>query len=192
MNDNIIIPEVLKDKNLTINIQNVYKQKLRVYLTKEQINESLSKISNHKDKFFCMFLWMTGVRVTEAINVKKRDINLTEPFMVVRWQKNRKYEERVVPIHPQIKTMLQLYTGGLNMDDKVFPFSRIRAYYITKKWLGVSPHKIRHTFAINFRREGGTIEDLRTILGHKHLNTTGIYSSLTPYDTAKQLEKIKF
>ena len=78
MADELIIPEVLKGKNLTKTIRNVNKKDLAKYMSQDAINEKLDKITNQKDKFFCNFLWMSGVRISEAINVRKRDINFQE------------------------------------------------------------------------------------------------------------------
>lgn len=192
MDENVIVPEVLKDKNLTINIRNVKRHERRVYIEKEELLNKLSMITDHNDKFFCTFLFMSGIRVSEAINIKKKDINFKDKMMVVKWLKSRKYFERIVPLHPQLSQMLELYTGGMNLDDRVFPFSRQNAFYITKKWLGVSPHKLRHSFAVNWIREGGKVEYLSKALGHRFINTTGEYLKIVPSDVAKELEKIKF
>lgn len=192
MDENVIVPEVLKDKNLTIRIKDVKRQEMRKYLSKEEIQERLGGIIDYQDKFFCTFLWMSGIRVSEAVNIRKKDINTKERVMVVKWLKSRKYFERVVPLHPQLAQMLDLYTGGMNLDDRVFPFSRQNAFYITKKHLGVSPHKLRHSFAVNWLREGGDIAYLSRALGHRFLNTTGEYLKIVPSDVAKELDKIKF
>lgn len=192
MDENIIIPEVLKDKNLTKTTVKLNKRDIPKYLNKDVIHEKLEKITNHKDKFFILFLWMTGIRITEAINVTKGDIDFKNKIMVVRWLKNRRFNDRIVPLHSQIAQMLELYSGGMNLNDKIFPFTRINGYYITKKWLGVSPHKLRHSFAVNWLREKGDLGQLRTIMGHKYMNTTGEYLKIVPTDTAKELEKINF
>jgi integrase/recombinase XerD len=192
MDEIVIVPEVLKTKNLTKSRGIVNRQERRKYLTKDELNRLLDNITDHNDKFFCTFLWMSGIRVSEAINLKKKDVDFREKVMVVKWLKSRKYFERVVSVHPQLSQMLELYTGGMNLDDRVFPFSRQNAFYITKKWLGVSPHKLRHSFAVNWLREKGDIAYLSKALGHRYLNTTGEYLKIVPSDVAKELEKIKF
>jgi integrase len=192
MNEIVIVPEVLKDKNLTNSRGIVKRHELRKYLSKDQIQFKISNITDHNDKFFCTFLWMSGLRISEVINIKKKDIDFKEKMMVVKWLKSRKYFERVVYIHPQLAQMLELYTGGMNLDDRIFPFSRQNAFYITKKWMGVSPHKLRHSFAVNWLREGVSLAYLSKALGHKFLNTTGEYLNIVPSDVGKELEKIKF
>ncbi|HPE15255.1 MAG TPA: site-specific integrase [Bacilli bacterium] len=191
MVNEVIVPEILNNKNLTIK-SGIVKQERRKYLDKSEIQEKLSNITDPNDKFFCTFLWMSGIRVSEAINIKKKDISSREKFMIVKWLKSRKYFERIVPLHPQLNQMLDIYTAGMNMDDRIFPFSRQNAFYITKKWLGVSPHKLRHSFAVNWLREGGDIAYLSKALGHRFINTTGEYLKIVPSDVAKELEKIRF
>jgi integrase/recombinase XerD len=112
--------------------------------------------------------------------------------MTIRWLKSRRWNERNVPLHSRLAELLEMYSGGMNLDDKIFPFTRIRGYYITKKWLGVSPHKLRHSFAVNWLRNGGDLAQLKAMLGHTYLNTTGEYLKIVPVDVAKELEKIKF
>ena len=43
-------------------------------------------------------------------------------------------------------------------------------------------HKFRHTFAINFLRNGGSVLELQRMLGHEHLSTVKIYASLAESD----------
>lgn len=189
MSNDLIVPSV---SGVLIPKKSILRQERRMYLSKEEIQKKLSDVTNYNDKFFCTFMWMSGIRVSEAINIKKKDINSKEKYMIVKWLKSRKYFERVVPLHPQLNQMLELYVAGMNMDDRVFPFSRQNAFYITKKWLGVSPHKLRHSFAVNWINEKGDIAYLSKALGHRYLNTTGEYLKIVPSDIAKELEKIRF
>lgn len=192
MTDDLIIPEVLEGKNLTKTIKTVKKRELAKYLSKDFIRDKLQQITNPKDKFFIIFLWMTGVRISEAITITKGDIDIKDKVMRIRWLKNRKFQERNIPIHPLLNGMLEMFIAPLNLEDKIFPFTRVQGFHITKRWLGVSPHKLRHSFAVNWLREGGDLAQLKGMLGHKYLNTTGEYLKIVPSDIGKELEKIKF
>ena len=170
----------------------VGRAEMKPYFDKDFIRHRLEMIENPRDKFFCLFLFMSGVRVSEAINIKKKDIDTKNRTMRVQWLKSRKYLERNVPIHSQLASMLEIYTGKLNQDEKVFGFSRQQAWNITKKHFGSHPHIFRHSFAVNYLREQGRIENLSRILGHTNIKTTMEYLKIVPADLGKELETIKF
>jgi integrase/recombinase XerD len=177
--------------NLTFSSQRV-KRDLVSYWDSNYINNSINNCSNYKDKMFLKFLWMSGVRITEAINLTKGDIDFANYCMVVRWLKSRKYKQRVVPIHPKLKDILEVYTATLRSDEVIFNFSRQRGWQITMKYLGGNPHKFRHSFAINWLRNGGDLVILHKILGHSKIQTTMEYLNIVPLDQSKELNKIKF
>ena len=183
--------QVLKEKNITNPIRNV-KQDLRKYLSKEEIDERLQEISNHKKKMFIRFLWMSGVRVTEAINLEKKDLDLQNYLMTVKWLKSRRWNERVVPIHPLLKNILELYVAPLKSTDKIFPYSRQHAWTICKKEMNCSPHQLRHSFAVHWLKNGSDIVTLHKILGHSKIQTTMEYLNIVPIDQGKELIKIPF
>jgi integrase len=111
--------EVLNSKDLTIPIGNVNPKKdLQKYWTKEEIDYKLALINNYKHKMLIIFLWMSGVRVSEAITLKKNDIDFANQVMTVQWLKSRKWNKRVVPLHPLLKNILEVYTAPLKESDK--------------------------------------------------------------------------
>jgi len=168
------------------------KRDIPKYLDREYIKQKLLDITNHEERMFITFLWMSGVRVTEAINVKKRDINPRDNVVKVKWLKSRKWNERNLPIHSHLSQMLAVYTGGMNLDDRVFNFTRQRAWQITKKWFDTNPHTFRHSFAVNYLRSEGNIVNLYRILGHSKIQTTMEYLKIVPSDLSKELETIGF
>lgn len=187
----IISVSDLKDKSLTNSAERV-KRGLIPYWDKDFINLSIDSIYDPKDKMLIRFLWMSGVRVTEAISITRKDIDLKNFTVRVRWLKSRKYKERVVPLHPQLKLILELYIAPLNLDDRVFPFTRQRAWQITMKYLNGNPHKLRHSFAINWLRCDGDLTTLHRMLGHSKIQTTMEYLKIVPIDQGKELIKIRF
>lgn len=181
------------NKNLTNPINNV-KRDLAKYLEKDLINERLNQIQHNEDRMFLTFLWMSGVRVTEAINIRKKDIDSINRTIRIRWLKSRKYNERNLPVHSRLADILRVYTASLNQEDLVFNFSRQRAWQICRKYFGegVGNHTFRHSFAVNYLREGGNIVNLYRILGHKKIQTTMEYLKIVPTDLSKELETIGF
>jgi integrase/recombinase XerD len=187
--------EVLKQENTTkavnCEVLPVKKKELRAYLDRDTVNERIASIKNSRDRMLMMFLWMSGCRITEALNVRKRDIDFTNKEARIRWLKSRKWEERILPLRSELAMALWGYSASMNLDDLIFPIDRFRAYVVCKKYMKVSPHKLRHSFAINFIRQTQDYGTLRKLLGHKRADTTLIYSTLAPEEQAKALNEVK-
>lgn len=184
----IIRPE---GRNLTIRSESV-KQELISYWDRDEIAFMLELIHNHEHQMLLRFLWMSGVRVTEAVSLRKQDIDLSNAVMRVRWLKSRKYRERVVPIHPRLVDLLRLYTATMKAEDRVFPMTRQRAWQVARKHLGGKTHKLRHSFAVNWLRSGCDLTTLHRILGHSKIQTTMEYTKIVPIDQGKELIKVVF
>ena len=194
--------EIIKDvellhpdgkKYLTNRVESV-KEDIRKYLDRDTINNILAKDGSAKERMLLMLLWRSGIRVTEAISIKRSDIDFSNLTIKVRWQKSRKYLNRIVPVQKGLIDVLNVFVAGLNQEDLLFPYSRQRAWQIVRKWCGsgVSPHTFRHSFAVNWLRQKGDIVVLHRILGHSKVQTTMEYLKIVPQDQAKELEKIVF
>lgn len=182
---------VLKGQDLTISPEKV-KQELPKYWDRDYINERIEGIKNPGHKMLMLFLWMSGVRITEAVSLRKGDIDFQNYIMRVRWLKSRKYKERVAPIHPRLKDILEFYLAPMKAEDRVFPVTRQRAWQLTWKYLNGHPHQLRHSFAVNWLRCGGDIVILHRILGHSKIQTTMEYLKIVPIEQGKELMKITF
>lgn len=188
----VIDIDVFKTKNLTIPIGIVKQINSIKYVDKEYIENQIQDIKNNRDRIFIKFLWTTGLRITEAINIRKKDILFEEDIIITKWLKKRKELTRTIPLHKNIKEILKLYTSNMNLADKIFPFSRQRAFQITKNNLGISPHVFRHSFAVHYIKQGGRLSDLKKLLGHSNINITIIYSEITQTELKKEINKIDF
>lgn len=184
--------EVLKSQDLTMSSINVNPRELPNYWTPEYINERINNIENSKHRMFMKLLWMTGIRVTESINIRKQDIDFTNYVITIRWLKQRKYYYRNIPLHPYLKDMLQMYCSTIKAEELLFPFSRQRAWQLVKKYLNGHPHQFRHSFAVNWLRNGADIITLSRMLGHSKIQTTMEYLKIVPLDQGKELMKVKF
>jgi len=189
---NKIIDIIPSNKNLTNTSQKEKLKNLILYWDKEYINECINNITNTQDRVFITTLWLSGIRISECISLTKKNIYFKDYMMKVKWLKSRKYKERVLPVHPRLKDILLIYTAGMNEEDKLFPFTRQRGYQITQKWLRGNPHKIRHSFAVNWLRSNADIIMLHRILGHSKVQTTMEYLKIVPIDQGKELLKVNF
>lgn len=191
MQENSFKIDVLKSKDLTKTAEAV-KSDLPKYWEKEYILNIIENTRSHKYRMIFTFLWMSGLRITETVNLRKGDIDFQNYVMKVRWLKSRKYNYRIVPLHPELRNLLQLYTAAMNNEELVFPITRQRAWQIVNEYFGGHPHQFRHSFAVNWLRCGGDIIILHRILGHSKIQTTMEYLKIVPTDQGKELLKISF
>lgn len=189
-NDKDII--VLDKKDLTNDIHNVNKQDIRKYWDRDYINAKIDAITKPEHRMLMQFLWLSGVRISEAVGLQKKHLDFANYTIKLQWLKNRKYHYRVAPMHPKLRDLMLLYTASMNAEDKVFDITRQRAWQLTWKYLEGHPHQLRHSYAVNWLRCGGDLVILHRILGHSKIQTTMEYLKIVPVDQGKELLKIQF
>lgn len=156
------------------------------YMTPEEIISRADSINRNtilgkRDYALIMFLYATGCRITEALACTRDDIH--EGWLKIRYAKGEK--ERMVPIAPIALEAIDQYLKSSNMQNchlwlnyKGTTLSRISAYKIVKKYLGVSPHTLRHSFASSLIIGGADLRVVQELLGHSSLETTQIYTHI--------------
>ncbi len=156
------------------------------FLEHKQIIDSIENIKvknwlDLRDIAIILFLYASGVRVSEAINAQKSDLD--NGWLRVRYAKGEK--ERVVPIAKKAQSALNLYLNERS-DNNPYIFinykkeqiSRISIFKITKKYLNVSPHVLRHSYASALILGGADLRVVQELLGHSSLLTTQIYTHI--------------
>lgn len=189
-----IKPELVasENSNLTISKPKVKKKDLIKYLDMEQITATINEIENPRDRMFIFVLARGGLRCSEALNIEKTDLDFKNELLTAKHLKSRRFKRRVVPLHKSLIEPLKFFTAGLKDKDKIFPMTRQNAFYITKKYLGVSPHVLRHSFAVHFLRTTNDVVTLSKLLGHRHLNTTMTYAQFAPELQKQTLNGVEF
>ena len=158
-----------------------------------------SKKNGLRDYVILLLLYTTGIRVSELIQLKVKDISLTEPYTMRIHGKGNK--GRYVPLlktaMPHIQRYLSLmkYDGDARYNEILFknhmgkPFTRQGINYTLKKYglkarangeasvpEDLSPHKMRHTTAMELLSSGVDLIYIRDLLGHSSVTTTEIYA----------------
>lgn len=139
-------------------------------------------------------LFDTGLRVSEAVNIKIKDIDFKNHSIRVLGKGSK---ERIVYFGDYASNYLEEYLSlreGIKSSDDEYLFwnknyqklTRRGAEYlinnIAKKALlkqKITPHTLRHTFATEMLNNGCDIRSVQELLGHKSLSTTGIYTHVT-------------
>jgi site-specific recombinase XerD len=141
------------------------------------------KASDPRDNIIVSMLYATGVRVSELVNIKKKDIDFDRNTVNV-FGKGAK--ERIVLVPDSLTDRLKYYCGSLGSDDLLFDLTPRTVQRIIKSLASiagikkkVTPHKLRHSFATHMLQNGGNVVAIQKLLGHTSLNTTQIY---THYD----------
>lgn len=155
-------------------------KKAPIYLTPEEMTDLINTAIDPRDNLIVKMLYATGVRVSELVNILKRDIDLDRNTIKV-FGKGAK--ERIVLIPDAMVPVLTSYCRSLSDDEKLIDLtirSVERDIKVLAKRAGISkkvtPHKLRHSFATHMLQNGGNIVAIQKLLGHTSLNTTQIYT----------------
>lgn len=148
-----------------------------------------------RDRGILLVLVDTGLRASELCNLLIKDYDAKTGRIEVRHGKGNK--NRLVYTGESTRKALWRYLterGDPRPNEPLFvtrngtPLDTTSLYRMIEasaKRAGVERaniHKFRHTFAINFLRNGGSVLELQRILGHEQLNTVKIYASLAETD----------
>lgn len=177
-------------------------------LTSEEVEALLNKPDSKKtlglrDRTMIELLYATGMRVSELVSIKLKDLNL-EVGYIITFGKGSK--ERVVPIHERAITLIKDYLKDsrsrlLKKGNSTYlflgqggsPMTRERFWQIIKGYAlqagiksKVFPHVLRHSFASHLLEHGADLRSVQLMLGHSDISTTQIYTHVT----SERLKKI--
>ncbi|MBA1432528.1 MAG: tyrosine-type recombinase/integrase [Epsilonproteobacteria bacterium] len=160
------------------------------FLSYEAIQKGLFLIDRSawiglRDYALILFLYASGARISEALELSRNDIE--GEWLHIRHAKGDK--ERIVPLAEVALEAIDTYLRESGFEkDYVWcnyrggKLSRISAYKITQKYLGVSPHVLRHSYATSLIRGGADLRVVQELLGHASLLTTQIYTHIQKQD----------
>lgn len=139
-----------------------------------------------RDRTILELLYATGLRVSELVGLKRRDINLDAGFLVASGKRSK---ERMVPLGSYARDTIKLYLqetkpDGMHLfsNKRGSPLTRqaiwkiIRKYGLQLEHSHVSPHTLRHTFATHLLEGGADLRSVQILLGHEDISTTQIYT----------------
>lgn len=154
--------------------------------------DSDKSIHKNRNRAIVYLLLDTGLRVSELCGIKRENINLEDRTIKV-FGKNSK--ERIVAFsQTTAKHVWRYLTTNENTTEYIFtanngnPLYRDNVCAMLYYWCDkaeikrFSPHKLRHTYAISFLRNGGNIYALQYSLGHTNLAMTKRYLAISDVD----------
>ena len=166
-------------------------------------------VEGQRDHALLSFLYNTGARIQEALDLRPQDIHLSSPAHVRLLGKGRK--ERIAPIWPETANLLQallrrqprqseeplfLNRYGQPLTPSGFRF-QLRKYVkaateqvptLSRK--RITPHVFRHTTAVRLVAAGVDVAVIQSWMGHAHLDTTNHYAQANLETKRKALEQV--
>ena len=156
-----------------------------------------------RDKAIITLLYVTGIRRSELINLKLKDINLNDEYIKVLGKRKK---ERIIPINNKVIEILlaykelkeELFCSNNNFfltqkGKKLYPKA---VYNIVNKHLSTvstveqkSPHTIRHSFATHLLNNGAELKAIQDLLGHNSLAATQVYTHTTLHKLKESYRK---
>ena len=183
------------DEKLKLKFAKIPKN-LPKFLSYEDIQSSLELIDKStwigkRDYALILFLYASGTRISECLEVTRDDFE--DEWLHIRHAKGEK--ERIVPIAKVAIDAIKEYLLEIKWEKEFIwcnykgdKLSRISAYKITQKYLGVSPHVLRHSYATSLITGGADLRVVQELLGHASLLTTQIYTHIQRQDLQNTVE----
>jgi integrase/recombinase XerC len=167
------------------------------FIETPDINTDLGR----RDRAIIEFLYATGIRVGELVNIDLRDVDFREKLVRVTGKRKK---QRIVPFGEPALQALLLYlektrpvfflNAPLAEREEQAVFLNYQGTRITTRSVGrmidkyikrcadihnISPHSLRHTFATHLLDSGADLRDIQELLGHARLSTTQIYTQVS-------------
>jgi len=156
--------------------------------------------SGIRDSIIIEMFYNTGIRLSELMNLKERDIDFHSDTIKVLGKRNK---ERIIPFSKKFGLLIKEYikekekTFGavpqLFLTDSGRKMYAKCIYLIVKRHLGSittlekkSPHILRHTFATHLLNNGADLNAVKELLGHASLAATQVYT----HNTIERLKEI--
>jgi integrase len=141
----------------------------------------------------------TGARAGEILSMRWDNVNLEQNFITINAQETKSKRIRRIPINSELRKVFLKLNLSRNGNKHIFQNPKTGNPYKTfqRSWesllvtTGIDDmrfHDLRHTFASHFLMNGGDLYTLKEILGHKELNTTARYLTITTDHKARAME----
>lgn len=159
-------------------------------LSEEEFVSVIRKIDNIKHKALVLLIYSAGLRLSEVVNLRIKDIDSTRMKVFVQQAKGRK--DRYTLLSKKVLPILRDYFKEYKPKDWLFEGAKGRQYSVSsvqsivksayekagikKK---VSTHTLRHSFGTHLLENGTDLRYIQSLLGHASSKTTEIYTHIT-------------
>lgn len=161
-------------------------QKLPSVLSKEEIKQLLDVTTHKKSKLIIKLLYSTGIRVSELVSLKWKDLEPSQGTAWVRQGKGQK--DRLITVSKKLCEELQeireesqyIFPGQKGeMSTRNVQSIIKRAQKKANIDKEITPHTLRHSFATHLLENGNDLRIIQELLGHSNIQTTQIYTHIS-------------
>lgn len=177
---------VLYTRMKSFKIERPRKEKrLPIVIDKEKLLNTIESINNKKHKSIIALAYSIGLRVSEVINLKIKDIDSELMIINIRQAKGKK--DRIVPLTDRILSILREYYKEykpityLFNGQKTLKYSAGSCNKIVKKYLGKDYHfhLLRHSAFTHLLEEGTDMRIIQKLAGHNSIKSTQVYAHIS-------------
>lgn len=165
-------------------------QKLPAVMSQEEVNRFLVAVENPKHRVILTVCYAAGLRVSEAVRLTPEAIDSQR--MVIRVKAGKGRKDRYVMLSPKLLDILRAYWRKARPQQWLFPgdlpgqpISTAAVEHVCRQVRDqaaitkpVTPHSLRHAFAVHLLESGADVRTIQLLLGHRSLSTTARYLRL--------------
>ena len=162
-------------------------QRLPVVLSPEEVLHFLECVGSTKHRAILTTCYAAGLRISEAVHLKPNDVDSQR--MVIRVEQGKGQKDRYVMLSPKLLETLRSYWRAVQPKGWLFegnisgkPITRDavelacqKARQLSGIRKPISPHSMRHAFAVHLLESGTDVRTIQLLLGHRSLATTARY-----------------
>lgn len=182
------------------------------YLTIEEVESLLNSFdieydNELRDKAILETMYSCGLRVSELVELKLKDINVEEKIVKII---GKGFKEREVPIRKEALHYINEYNDKVRkklpvIKDKNILFLSSKGNKLNRQYIfnmikrkakevgitkNISPHTLRHSFATHLLAKGASLKTVKEMLGHENIETTQIYTHIADEKIINAYDKI--
>ncbi len=186
-----LFQELYRREGVNFEIPRPRKSQKLPYVPSRQEVLSLSQAAgNERHRLAILFMYASGVRVSELVAVNVGDVDLEE--LVVRVVEGKGQKDRLTVLSEQLVPGVKRLMAGKTALEPLFAnreggrwSSRSVQHLVQRSRVvaglpaGLTPHSLRHAFATHLLESGVELRAIQQLLGHKHLKTTTRYARMT-------------
>ncbi len=185
-------------------------RKLPIALERDEVLDFMELVTDPRDRAILTVMLYMGLRISEVIQLNVDDITEQTEGITFR---GKGAKERYVPVHPKVREAIRAYKEVRlpaerdRLGEPMFVsrhrrridpstvrrfikrYARMAERLESRKREKLSPHKFRHTFATLLLQGDVDIRYIQELLGHEHLSTTEIYTSVNRRDLSQAIHR---